>query len=109
MKKVIGLVVTLGLIVGFTAISEANDRVPIALTDAQMSEVVAGAHESPGKAHQSYASVLKGGVACLVPDHVRRNYTCDTECKGPGKAHQSYASVLKGDVRNIVPDHVRKK
>jgi hypothetical protein len=98
MKKVFGVLTAFVLIIGFTAISEANDKAPIALTDAQMNQVVAGIQ--PGKAHQSLASVLKGGVAQIMPEHVVGEQ--------PGKAHQSLASSLKGGVADLVPDHVRK-
>lgn len=41
---------------------------PTTMTDAQMDQIVAG------RAHQGeQASLLKGGVADLMPDHVRMN------------------------------------
>jgi len=90
MKKVFGLLVAVALIVGFTTMTKANDEAPLALTDTQMAQIVAGA-----PAHQSYASILKGGVADLVPGHV-------------AAAHQAGAADLKGGVADLVPDHVRR-
>ena len=96
MKKVFSLLFVFAMIVGFTGVSGANDQGPTALTDAQMDQVVAGM----GKAHQSIASTLKGGVAQLMPAHVVGEQ--------PGKAHQSRASSLKGGVADLVPGHVRR-
>jgi len=94
MKKVFSLLVAVTLVVGLTTICVANDKAPIALTDAQMDQIVGGV------AHQSYASVLKGDVAELMPGHVVG--------EKPGKAHQSIASSLKGGVADLVPEHVRR-
>ncbi len=98
MKKVFVVLTAFALIIGFTAISGASDKAPIALTDAEMAQVVAG--EYPGNAHQSKAAVLKGDVADLMPEHVVGVQ--------PGNAHQSKASSLKGGVADLVPGHVRK-
>ncbi len=64
-----------------------------------MAGPAAAAGHTPGKAHQSAASSLKGGMADFMPGHVV-GYQ-------PGKAHQSAASSLKGDTATIMPDHVR--
>lgn len=93
MKKVFGVLVAVALVVGFTAVSQANDNAPLALTDAQMAQIVAG------RAHQAAAADLQGAVADLMPAHVVGEQ--------PGEAHQSGASSLKGGVADLVPDHVR--
>ena len=56
--------------------------------------------EAPGNAHQSYASVLKGGTADIMPEHVSRGRA--------NAAHASIAAVLKGGTAGIMPDHVRR-
>ena len=89
MKKVFGLLIAVALIVGFTTITQANDEAPLALTDSQMAQIVAG-----GPAHQSVAAELKGAVADLMPGHV-------------AKAHQAGAADLKGGVADLMPEHVR--
>ena len=96
MKKVSVLLIAFAMILGFTTISGANDKAPIALTDAQMAQIVAG--QGPG--HQSAAADLKGGMAEFVKDHVIGEL--------PEPAHQSIASELKGDVADLMPDHVRR-
>ena len=59
----------------------------------------AAGHAPPGAAHQSIASVLKGGTADLMPDHVAGDRA--------NAAHASIAATLKGDTATIMPDHVR--
>ena len=93
MEKVLKVLVAVALVVGFTAVSQANDNAPRALTDAQMDQVVAG------RAHQAAAADLRGAVAEIMPAHVVGDQ--------PGEAHQSGASSLKGGVADVVPDHVR--
>ena len=109
MKKVISVLFVFAMIVGIANFSIANDQVPIALTDAQMSQIVAGEISYPaypGNAHQSYASVLKGSVAGLMPAHVLGLDAGEDQVTG--NLHQSGASSLKGGVAELVPDHVRR-
>ena len=100
MKKVFVLLFAITMVIGLVTISGANETGPIALTDAQMDQIVAG------KAHQSIASTLTGQeVAALMPEHVLRLGPGET----PGKAHQSIAATLSGqEVAAIMPGHVRK-
>jgi hypothetical protein len=95
MKKVLGLLIVVALIGGFAAIAGANDQAPIALTDAQMDQIVAGDF-IPG--HQRAAADLKGDVADFVKEHIIG------ELPEPG--HQSAAADLKGDVADFVKVHL---
>lgn len=106
MKKVLSVLFVFAMIVGIANISIANDQAPIALTDAQMSQIVAGEISFPGNAHQSYASVLKGSVAGLMPAHALGLDAGEDQVTG--NVHQSGASALKGGVADLVPDHVRR-
>ena len=65
-----------------------------------MAGPAAAAGHTPGKAHQSIASVLKGGTADLMPDHVAGDRA--------NAAHASIAATLKGDTASFMPDHVRR-
>ena len=92
MKKVFGLLIAVALIVGFTTITQANDEAPLALTDSQMAQIIAGrAHPADAIAGLDHPS----DVAGLVPGHV-------------AAAHQAGAADLKGEVATIMPDHVRR-
>ena len=93
MKKVLGLLVAVTLVVGFTVISEANDKAPLMLTDAQMEQIVAGrAHQADAIAGLDHPS----DVAGLVPAHV-------------AAAHQAGAADLTGEeVAALMPGHVRR-
>ena len=95
MKKLLSLLVAVVMIAGFTAITEASDKAPLVLTDAQMAQIVAG-----GPAHQAGAADLKGAVADLMPDHVIGDLSIP--------AHQAGAADLKGGVADLMPDHVRR-
>ncbi|GEM_PF-5486984 len=64
-----------------------------------MAGPAAAAGHTPGKAHQSIASVLKGDTASIMPEHVAGDRA--------NAAHASIAAVLKGDTATIMPDHVR--
>jgi hypothetical protein len=94
MKKIFGLLIAIALVIGFATVAAADENAPIALTDAQMDQVVAGAF--PG--HQAFAAELKGDVATIMPAHVVGEQ--------PGEAHQSLAANLKGDVADLMPGHV---